>query len=50
MVPQLHVHHIARFRADAAWPRPIWGVHPAEPYPDNERDDALTRLRAALCC
>ncbi len=23
-VPQLHVHLIARFRNDAAWPNPIW--------------------------
>jgi diadenosine tetraphosphate (Ap4A) HIT family hydrolase len=26
MVPQLHVHVIARFRHDAAWPQPVWGV------------------------
>src|SRR5690348_1989792 len=25
VVPQLHVHHIARFRKDAAWPAPVWG-------------------------
>lgn len=25
LVPQLHVHHIARFKQDAAWPGPIWG-------------------------
>jgi diadenosine tetraphosphate (Ap4A) HIT family hydrolase len=24
-VPQLHVHVIARFTADAAWPDPVWG-------------------------
>jgi diadenosine tetraphosphate (Ap4A) HIT family hydrolase len=32
MVPQLHVHVIARFTSDPAWPRPIWGVQPAEPF------------------
>jgi diadenosine tetraphosphate (Ap4A) HIT family hydrolase len=26
VVPQLHLHHIARFQDDAAWPKPIWGV------------------------
>ncbi len=26
MVPQLHIHHIARFRADACWPAPVWGA------------------------
>lgn len=25
MVPQLHVHHIARFTTDIAWPGPVWG-------------------------
>ena len=26
MVPQLHVHVIARRTSDAAWPRPVWGA------------------------
>lgn len=25
MVPQLHIHHIARFKNDIAWPGPLWG-------------------------
>jgi len=25
MVPQLHVHVIARFHSDLSWPKPIWG-------------------------
>jgi len=25
IVPQLHVHVIARFKADRAWPGPVWG-------------------------
>lgn len=25
LVPQLHVHHIARFENDVAWPGPVWG-------------------------
>ncbi|KJF96405.1 HIT family hydrolase [Photobacterium angustum] len=25
LVPQLHLHHIARFSHDIAWPGPIWG-------------------------
>lgn len=49
MVPQLHVHHVARFKTDAAWPRPIWGVHAPVAYTDSERDTQLQRLRAALC-
>lgn len=31
VVPQLHVHHIARRRDDPAWPEPVWGKRPARP-------------------
>ncbi len=43
-VAQLHVHVIARFRLDAAWPRPVWGVAPPRAY---ERD-AQAKFTAAL--
>jgi diadenosine tetraphosphate (Ap4A) HIT family hydrolase len=33
VVPQLHLHVIARFRDDPAWPSPVWGRAPAVPYP-----------------
>jgi diadenosine tetraphosphate (Ap4A) HIT family hydrolase len=32
MVPQLHIHHIARFKNDISWPKPVWGQHPAKSY------------------
>lgn len=32
MVPQLHLHHIVRFEGDPAWPGPVWGKLPPEPY------------------
>jgi len=32
LVPQLHLHHVARFTTDRAWPGPIWGAHPSVPY------------------
>ena len=32
VVPQLHVHHIARYRHDPAWPAPVWGKLPPKPY------------------
>ena len=32
VVPQLHVHVIARFHDDIAWPRPVWGMATAQPY------------------
>jgi diadenosine tetraphosphate (Ap4A) HIT family hydrolase len=32
MVPQLHIHHIARFTSDACWPAPVWGATTSIPY------------------
>ena len=32
MVPQLHLHHVVRYKTDGAWPGPIWGVQPAKGY------------------
>ncbi len=37
IVPQLHVHIIARYRDDPAWPKPVWGAVTARPY----KEDAL---------
>lgn len=48
MVPQLHVHVIARFSTDPAWPRPVWGVAPARPYTQPELEAMLAKLRTAL--
>lgn len=39
MVPQLHIHHIARFNTDAAWPAPIWG-HPDKGQHYSQQDIA----------
>nr|WP_256737494.1 HIT domain-containing protein [Pseudomonas sp. dw_358] len=32
VVSQLHMHVIVRYRRDAAWPAPVWGKSPAQPY------------------
>jgi hypothetical protein len=47
-VPQLHVHHVVRREADAAWPRPIWGVVPMVPYTVDGAASALAELRELL--
>lgn len=45
-VPQLHVHTIARFRSDAAWPQPVWShTEPRIAYTDAARES----LCGALC-
>ena len=46
-VAQLHVHVIARFHGDAAWPAPVWGSGPARRY-EHERDKRLDELKAML--
>ncbi len=49
VVRQLHVHVIARFHADPAWPRPVWGVKPApEPYEPDRLAEEARRLALAL--
>ena len=47
-VAQLHVHHIARFHVDAAWPGPVWGVGSAVPYSDAALDVLIGELRRVL--
>ncbi len=46
-VAQLHVHVVARFLSDPAWPGPVWGVGEPRPYPDHAAV-ALTERAAAL--
>src|SRR5262249_54715309 len=36
-VPQLHLHHVVRYASDAAWPAPVWGRHPPQPYDEAGR-------------
>ncbi|MCK7613360.1 HIT domain-containing protein [Roseibium sediminicola] len=48
MVSQLHVHVIARFREDAAWPGPAWGVVPALAYEPDKAESLIDQLREAL--
>ncbi|MEO5377238.1 MAG: HIT family protein [Magnetococcus sp. DMHC-6] len=50
IVPQLHIHVIARFTTDPAWPKPIWGYHPPIIYPSDQLEDLLTRLRDSFGC
>jgi diadenosine tetraphosphate (Ap4A) HIT family hydrolase len=34
IVPQLHVHVLARYKDDPAWPGPVWGHPVCVPYED----------------
>ena len=48
MVPQLHIHVIARFTDDPAWPKPVWGVQPPRLFEKAEMEREMTRWRQLL--
>lgn len=48
VVPQLHLHVIARTKDDAAWPAPVWSAGAREPYAADARDTLAARLGALL--
>lgn len=47
-VRQLHVHVIARFHRDPAWPRPVWGSGAPVAYEAAARDRLVLQLRESL--
>ena len=48
LVPQLHVHVIARFENDPAWPSPVWGRVAARPYTPEARVERIALLQETL--
>ena len=48
LVPQLHVHVLARQPGDPAWPGPVWGQGTAVPYAPDTRRALLEKLATAL--
>ena len=48
IVPQLHVHVIAREEGDPAWPAPVWGRVAARPYPPEMLVERVRLLRDLL--
>ena len=48
IVRQLHVHVIARFEGDPAWPGPVWGFGKREAYDPDEMAALVEEIRAAL--
>jgi diadenosine tetraphosphate (Ap4A) HIT family hydrolase len=48
VVPQLHIHIIARRTGDAAWPRPVWGVVPAIAHDPREVEEFIGALRRQI--
>jgi diadenosine tetraphosphate (Ap4A) HIT family hydrolase len=48
VVPQLHVHIVARFRHDPAWPKPVWGALPARAYEPAALNRFVMAVRGQL--
>lgn len=46
LVPQLHLHHVARTRQDPCWPEPVWGKAPPVAY-GEDRVFAIRELLTA---
>ena len=48
VVSQLHLHHVMRKVDDPAWPGPVWGRSPAEPYAEDKVNALQHSLKATL--
>lgn len=48
VVKQLHIHIVARFETDIAWPGPIWGQHPAKPYTQEQLETQINKMKEML--
>jgi diadenosine tetraphosphate (Ap4A) HIT family hydrolase len=47
-VRQLHVHVIARFVSDVAWPKPVWGVGERTWYPAHSAGALAAQIAGGL--
>lgn len=47
LVPQLHLHHVVRYRNDPAWPGPIWGRFDPKPYDERDIMEVKQKLESA---
>lgn len=48
ITPQLHIHVIARFKDDPAWPYTVWDHSIRASYSKSEREDMIQSLREAF--
>jgi diadenosine tetraphosphate (Ap4A) HIT family hydrolase len=46
IVPQLHLHHIVRYKQDKAWPAPVWGKLEAKVYTAMQLEQLIEKIRA----
>ncbi|MCK5888849.1 MAG: HIT domain-containing protein [Methylococcales bacterium] len=48
VVSQLHIHHIARYKTDKAWPAPIWGKFNAIAYTADTLSAVQDKLKPII--
>lgn len=48
VVRQLHVHHVARFENDVAWPKPVWGNQSSVAYEESDAAEIISELKLKL--
>jgi diadenosine tetraphosphate (Ap4A) HIT family hydrolase len=48
IVPQLHIHVIARYTSDPAWPNPVWNSGVSKQYSEEETQSHIENIAAAL--
>ncbi len=48
LVPQLHIHHIVRYKKDIAWPAPVWGKVVAVPYSSEQQQEIKNQITNAF--
>lgn len=48
IVRQLHIHHVARYSDDPAWPGPIWGKQPVIQYDSKVKLKLINTLQEAF--
>lgn len=44
IVEPLHLHHVARFEGDPAWPGPVWGAPKSRGLETQEAEDRVARV------
>ena len=48
VVPQLHLHHVARYQSDPAWPGPVWGKVEPKSYEPEALKALVEKITNAL--
>lgn len=48
VVPQLHIHIIARFSHDKAWPGPVWNSGLSEAYTPSSKGKNIAQLKTTI--